>query len=103
MKRLSSLVLTLALLGCSSQSGWSRQDMPEQQVAKELADCKSQARAATQRDSNIMSDIMATRGGDWQRTGVMSAQMQSFGAENANRSTDIVNRCMAGKGFIPNE
>jgi hypothetical protein len=44
---------------------------------------------------------MATRGGDWQRTGVMDTHVEAFSLEDRNRSGDIVNRCMIGKGFVP--
>ena len=96
-------VLTLALVGCSGLEGWSRQGAQDSQVAKELDDCKSQARAATQRDNNIMSDIMATRGRDWSRTDVMSTQVNNFAAENSHRTGDIVRRCMIGKGYTPGD
>jgi hypothetical protein len=101
VKSTVSLVLALCLLGCASASDWQRSGSSSQQTAAELADCQSQARAATERDTNIMSDIMATRGNDWRRTGVMSTQMSAFAAENQNRTSDIVNRCMIGKGFAP--
>jgi hypothetical protein len=31
----------------------------------------------------------------------MSTQTSLFAAENHNRTSDIVNRCMIGKGFAP--
>ncbi len=75
--------------------------MTQQQTAAALSDCQSQARDATQRDTNIMNDILATRGKDWNNSGVMSTQMSEFTAENQNRSGDIVHRCMISKGFVP--
>jgi hypothetical protein len=44
---------------------------------------------------------MATRGNDWQRTGVLSQKEQMFSAEDRGRSDEILNRCMIGKGFLP--
>ena len=44
---------------------------------------------------------MATRGQDWRNTDVLSMQQAQFAAENHNRTSDIVNRCMIGKGFVP--
>ena len=75
--------------------------MSSQQTAAELSDCQSQARDATQRDTNIMNDILATRGNDWNNSGVLSTQMSEFSAENHNRTGDIVDQCMIGKGFVP--
>lgn len=101
MKEAVIVALAVVLTACAGSGDWTRSGTSSQQVAAELSDCQSQARAATQRDTNIMSDIMATRGNDWRQTGVMSMQMSQFAAENHNRTGDIVNRCMIGKGFVP--
>lgn len=101
MKRIISLAAAVLLLGCTNNPEWSRAGSSSQQTAAELSDCESQARDATTRDTNIMDDIMATRGNDWRQTGVMSTQMSEFAAENHNQTSDIVNRCMIGKGFVP--
>ena len=101
MKQSVIVALVVILAGCAGTGDWTRPGTSSQKTAAELADCQSQARAATDRDTNIMSDIMATRGNDWRQTGVMSTQMSMFAAENHNRTSDIVNRCMIGKGFAP--
>lgn len=101
MKRVICLAAAVVVFGCSNTPEWSRQGESSQQTAAELADCQSQARDATQRDTNIMNDIMATRGNDWRQTGVMSTQMSLFSAENQHRTGDVVNRCMISKGFVP--
>ncbi len=101
MKRILGLACVLALCGCASGADWSKEGVSQQQTAAELSDCENTAREATQRDTNIMTDILATRGGDWQRTGVMEPHVQVFSAENRGRTDDIVNRCMIGKGFVP--
>jgi len=93
----------LALLGCARQAEWSKPGVSSQLVAAELADCRSQARAATQRDTNIMNDIVATRGNDWRQTGVMSMQMSEFAAEDHNRTSSLVDRCMIDKGYVPGD
>jgi hypothetical protein len=98
-----SIILALAvfLTGCAGTGDWTRSGSSPQQTAAELSDCQSQARAATERDTNIMTDIMATRGNDWRQTGVMSTQTSLFAAENHDRTSDIIQRCMVGKGFVP--
>ena len=101
MKQAILVALAVVVGGCAGGGDWARPGTSPQQTAAELSDCQSQARAATERDTNIMSDIMATRGNDWRNTGVMSTQMSEFAAENHNRTTDIVHRCMVGKGFVP--
>jgi hypothetical protein len=101
MKRFLVLLCAVAVLGCAGRPEWSKDGTSQQATARELAECQSVAREATQRDTNIMTDIIATRGGDWQRTGVLDTHVQTFGAEDTNRTGDIVNRCMIGKGFVP--
>jgi hypothetical protein len=101
MTRILAFVGVLALLGCAGRPEWAKDGMSQQATAQALAECQSIAREATQRDTNIMTDIMATRGGDWQRTGVMDTHVEAFSLEDRNRSGDIVNRCMIGKGFVP--
>jgi hypothetical protein len=101
LKKLIIVALAVGLTGCAGGGDWSRSNTTSQQTATEFSDCQSQARAATQRDTNIMSDIMATRGNDWRQTGVMGTQTSLFAAENHDRSADVIRRCMLGKGFVP--
>lgn len=101
MKRILSLAFALALVGCASQPQWTKAGVSPQDVADALAACQSEARQATQRDTDIMNDILATRGADWQRTGVLETQQQMFKAETEGRTADIVKRCMIENGFVP--
>lgn len=101
MKQFILIALAVIVTGCAGAGDWTRSGTSPQQTAAELSDCQTQARAATERDTNIMNDIMATRGSDWRRSDVMSTQTSLFAAENHNRTSDIVNRCMIGKGFAP--
>jgi len=101
LKQLIIVALAVVLMGCAGDGDWTRPGTSSKQTAAEFSDCQSQARAATQRDTNIMSDIMATRGNDWRQTGVMGTQTSLFAAENHDRTSDIVHRCMLGKGFVP--
>jgi hypothetical protein len=95
------VALAVVVTGCAGSGDWTRSGTSPRQTATELSECQSEARAATERDTNIMTDIMATRGSDWRRSDVMSTQMSLFAAENHNRTSDIINRCMIGKGFAP--
>ena len=99
--QIAGLGLALVLVGCAGGGDWARQGSTSQQTATELSDCQSQAREATERDTNIMTDILATRSSDWRQTGVMSTQMSEFSAENHNQTVGIVKRCMLAKGFAP--
>lgn len=101
MKPSILVALAVVVTGCAGSGDWIRSGTSSQQTAAELSECQSEARAATERDTNIMTDILATRGSDWRRSDVMSTQMSLFAAENHDRTSDIVNRCMIGKGFAP--
>ena len=101
MKPSILVALAAVVAGCAGSGDWTRSGTSPQQTATELSECQSEARAATERDTNIMNDIMATRGSDWRRSDVMSTQVSLFAAENQNRTSDIINRCMIGKGFAP--
>ena len=101
MTRFVAVASLLVLFGCAGKPDWSKDGTSQQATAQALAECQSIAREATQRDTNIMTDILATRGTDWQRTGVMDTHVQAFSLEDSNRTGDIINRCMIGKGFVP--
>ena len=101
MRRKWTLACALALIGCSSGGNFSKEGASQDQTAQAYSECQSIVREATRRDDNIMTDIMATRGNDWQRTGVLSTKEQVFSAEDRGRSDEILNRCMIGKGFLP--
>ena len=101
MRRGLALACGLALLGCASGGNWQKEGASKDQTAQAYAQCQDLAREATRRDTNIMTDIMATRGNDWQRTGVMQTKEQVFVAEEHGRSDEIINRCMIGQGFLP--
>lgn len=102
MRKSFALACALALMGCASGGGnWSKEGASKEATAQAYTECQSIVREATRRDDNIMTDIMATRGNDWQRTGVLSTKEQMFSAEDHGRSDEILNRCMIGKGFLP--
>jgi len=101
MKQFWIAVCALALAACDTGPEWTRDGATPQETQEALSECQSAARAATQRDTDIMTDIMASRGGDWQRTGVKDTHAQLFSVEDRDRSGDIVTRCMVGKGYAP--
>lgn len=96
-----SLALALCLLGCAGEPEWSKDGVSPEMAAQELADCRAVAQEAIQRDTNIDTDILASRGIDWQRSGVLSLKVQSYNVQNRDLSADLVRQCMIGKGFAP--
>ena len=101
MIRFTSLAVALCLVGCAGEPQWSKDGVSPEAAARELADCRSAAQEATQRDTNIDTDILASRGLDWQRSGVLDLKVATYNAQNRDLSGDIVQQCMIGKGFAP--
>jgi len=99
--RFLSLAVALCLVGCAGEAQWSKDGVSPETAARELADCRSAAQEATQRDTNIDTDILASRGLDWQRSGVLGLKVATYDAQNRDLSADIVQQCMIGKGFAP--
>jgi hypothetical protein len=93
------LASLLALAACSGAGGWSKPGVPPGQAAADYADCRHRAELALRRDSDIDSDILATRGQDWARLGALQSKRDEYADSNNARSGDIVERCMIGKGY----
>lgn len=97
----------------NSQASWNKQGVSSQETAAALSACNGEARAATQRDANITSDIMATRSTNFTNTGpgpigtqnqyFSGSQGQLFQNQERDVSASIVNQCMIGKGFVPGD
>ncbi|MDE2229958.1 MAG: hypothetical protein KGL11_13090 [Alphaproteobacteria bacterium] len=100
MKHIAGLVAALALVACASTS-WTKEGTTPEVVAKDLSECNSVAATASERDSRINQDILATRGKDWQDTGALFTVQQTYAAQNQEQSSDIVSRCMISKGYAP--
>jgi hypothetical protein len=105
MKRLLGLVpilLTLSgLAGCSGRPQWVKPGANTDAVRADLAECNALADSAVSRDANIDNDILATRGADWQRTGTLGAKKTTFAVQDHGRARDIIQSCMAAKGYAP--
>lgn len=99
MRPVLSLPLMLFLACCSGAGQWSKPDTSPAQAAQDLSDCRHDAELANRRDSDIDTDILATRGQDWERLGVLQTKRSDFAESNRARTSDIVKRCMIGKGY----
>jgi hypothetical protein len=99
MRRFAVLVAAVALVACGTT--WSKEGSTPAQAAKDLAECNSLAESATQTQARINQDILSTRGKDWQDTGALPIVQQNYQAASPQQSTDIVSRCMIGKGYVP--
>ena len=95
-------LLGVLLAGCADEAGrWAKAGAKEEAVSSDYEDCRSEARALSQRDAAIDADIMASRGADWQRAGTLGVKQDEMAAHTRIRTQDIIARCMASKGYKP--
>lgn len=108
--RAAMLALPLLLAGCLTfgsnfklepTSHWQKRSKTPEATQTDLAACKDFAREATDVDSNIDSDIIASRGTDWQSSGNYTARTEATRQPTARRNDRIVERCMEAKGYRP--
>ncbi len=102
MRRIGTLVLVLLLTGCGGGQ-WTKAGVSREKAAQDYSDCTRLAEAANQRDSNIDTDILASRGTDWQRSGTLGIRRETYADSNRARSSDIITRCMIGKGYTQSD
>jgi hypothetical protein len=99
MRAFPVLALVVFALSACAGAGWRKDGVSDEDRAHDLATCRQQARAATQRDLDIDQDITATRSLDWQRTGVFRTKEDEMRHVTGSRASDIVERCMQSKGY----
>jgi hypothetical protein len=102
VKSALAIVVILILGACVSEAEtWQKEGAAGDGRSRDLAECRSEARRAVQRDVNIDTDIMASRGTDWQNSGVITARRDTMQSSNAGRFDDVVAGCMRGRGYAP--
>ncbi len=101
MRSITVIGLVLLLAGCGSQ--WSKPGTSPELAARDLAECRHMAQIADRRDSDIDTDILASRGQDWHRVDTLSIRRADYAESNRVRSGDLVERCMAAKGYSPKQ
>lgn len=101
MKPWFTMISVIVLTACSSQPEWSKPGVSPQETSAALGDCQKQSQQAIKTEINSMSDMLATRGLDWEQTGVLEVHLQEFEAEIRQREGPLIKRCMIGKGFVP--
>jgi hypothetical protein len=92
-------LLPLALAACAG-SHWEKPGAKPEELKAALAECKAEARVATDQDARINQDITSTFQHDWQRTGVSDTRRNLLQDRTRAYGEDIVERCMAAKGWL---
>ena len=100
-KLLPLLALFLALAACSSKPQWVRPGTNNDTVSDDLDECRTLANAATRKDAAIDQDILATRGGDWERNNTLQAKKSTLAMQDEGHARDIIASCMGAKGYAP--
>jgi hypothetical protein len=95
----AAFALVLALVACAGGPQWTKPGASADQAAGDLADCQSQAQDATRRDSQIDSDIMASRGHDWSNSGTLDLHQTVLDAGTSDRAGAVEQSCMTSKGY----
>jgi len=99
MRSRLGLAALLLLAACSGAGGWAKPGVAPEQAAQDYAECRHTAELAVRRDSNIDTDILATRGAEWERLGTLQRRSADYASSNNQRSGDILQSCMTGKGY----
>ena len=97
-----AFVAAMLLSGCASASDtWIRAGADAAATSQAYQDCQAVAHAAVAPEIAIDKDIVATRGGDWQRADVFSQQTGMMQSGITSRTAAIIDSCMQAKGFAP--
>src|SRR5690348_8375906 len=100
--RIHAAAVLLLTAGCSGGgANWTKSGADEVAASAAYRDCRGLADTAVETDRAIDQDIMASRGDDWQRAGVVRAQTRVMNEHTRDRAAAIVDSCMKGKGFSP--
>jgi hypothetical protein len=99
MRIVGFLGLALVVSACSGAGEWSKPGVSPEKAAQDYSECRHSAQLAHRRDSDIDSDILASRGEDWERFGLLQLKRNEYADSDNARSADFVERCMIGKGY----
>ncbi len=99
MRSIFVLAMLLPLAACGGAGGWSKAGMSNEKAAADYAECRHSAELAHRRDRDIDTDILASRSQDWQRLGLLQIKENNYSDSNSARESDMVSRCMIGKGY----
>ena len=94
-----TVALALMLAACGGGAGGWTKSGSDDAARAEYEDCRSLAATVVRTDTDIDHDILATRGADAQRSGVVRAQTQVAQEHSRERAGAIIDKCMAAKGF----
>lgn len=95
----SFVFLALALAGCASAGGWTKPGADESAADLAYSQCRAVAAQAVGTDLAIDKDILATRGGDWQRAQTLPVETGRMRNNARTHGDSVTAACMQAKGF----
>jgi hypothetical protein len=99
MRSICALAVLLTLAACAGSGGWQKPGVTPSETAADYAECRHSAEVAHRRDSDIDADILATRGQDWERLGLLTIKRDDYADSDNARDKGLVERCMMAKGY----
>lgn len=98
---IAALALSATLGACSGPPTWTKEGVSREVTAADYAECRHAAQHDIQRDVNIDTDIVASRGDDWDKSQATKTFLADDASNNRKLSGDIVKGCMESKGYAP--
>jgi hypothetical protein len=102
MRQVSLVIIFLALTACAEETNrWTKPGVSPAMASTDYDRCVREAREAARRNEQINADILASRGTDWQRTGILSAKEADMASSSRSQADRALAACMAAKGYSP--
>jgi len=99
-RNLLLVALVLGLAGCGGREAmWQRPGTSDSLRSKDYAYCRSEAKDLSGPALGIDQDIIASRTGDWQRSGQYASRSEQTTGNDANVFADALAQCMTDKGY----
>ncbi len=91
--------MLLLLAGCAGSGGWTKPGTDAALRSADFSDCQDLSRQQTQRQYAIDSDIMASRGSDWHRSGTFNLETDRINSDPGVQTDQIIAGCMHARGY----
>lgn len=95
---LACALIAAGLAACAGQT-WTKPGADPAQARADLQECTRAAEPVVERDRRIDTDIAATRGEDWRRSGITATRKDMSEARTSGRRDDLVGACMRARGY----
>lgn len=98
VRPIACVLFVAALAACDGHT-WSKAGTDSAQARNDLQECTRLAEPVVERDRRIDTDIAASRGEDWRRSGITATRKDMSEARTSGRRDEIVAACMRSRGY----